>query len=542
MCLALGGSAAAQTATLVIGVEDYDRIADVRRADSVYALNEMLRSGVRSEANPDSATIQSQVARFETDGRVATRQLVVLSGRFVHSATETYFLASDARPASLAETSATALPLSTVLAILAETPGDAVLALATDTRDGAFGDLLSLGVGDIDIPQGVTVLQSDPRSMTSALNTVLRTPGRRLSQVVERSDIRQSGYLRDDQVLRDVAAPEPAPAEEQPATTTASTVADLLAWREADRKNTSQAYQGYLDAHPNGRFIAMAQGRLQALLDTPEARAERAEQRLDLNRTQRREIQRALTLLDYNTRGIDGIFGRGTRAAIAGWQGDNGFEQTGFLDETQVRDLDRQARRRAEQLEIEAEERRQTQLALDRAFWDETGSGQNAAGNTAYLERYPDGQFADIARENLAALERAKRRDADLQDRQAWNDARIQDTVAAYERYLAVMPNGAFHDEARARMRELNSQNSNENQQARRQEDALSLSPQPRRLIESRLQRFGLDPGAVDGTFTDDTRRAIRRYQDARGLPQTGYLTEDVIVRILADSVRSIFQ
>ena len=46
----------------------------------------------------------------------------------------------------------------------------------------------------------------------------------------------------------------------------------------------------------------------------------------------------------------------------------------------------------------------------------------------------------------------------------------------------------------------------------------------------------------MDGVFDDDTRRAIRRYQAARNLEQTGYITETFVVRILADSVRSIFR
>ena len=36
-------------------------------------------------------------------------------------------------------------------------------------------------------------------------------------------------------------------------------------------------------------------------------------------RDQRRDVQRGLTLLEFDTRGTDGIFGRGSRAAIAAW-------------------------------------------------------------------------------------------------------------------------------------------------------------------------------------------------------------------------------
>ena len=54
-----------------------------------------------------------------------------------------------------------------------------------------------------------------------------------------------------------------------------------------------------------------------------------------------------------------------------------------------------------------------------------------------------------------------------------------------------------------------------------------------RRLVENRLASLGLDPGPVDGEFDDDTRRALRRYQEARGLNVTGYVNQATMVRIL---------
>lgn len=57
---------------------------------------------------------------------------------------------------------------------------------------------------------------------------------------------------------------------------------------------------------------------------------------LELTRTDRREIQRRLVLLDYNTRGVDGVFGNGSRAAIREWQGDNDQPNSGYLDLNQL--------------------------------------------------------------------------------------------------------------------------------------------------------------------------------------------------------------
>ena len=53
---------------------------------------------------------------------------------------------------------------------------------------------------------------------------------------------------------------------------------------------------------------------------------------------------------------------------------------------------------------------------------------------------------------------------------------------------------------------------------------ALGLDRATRRLIQQGLHREGFDPGAPDGLFGPRTRGAIHRWQQARGLPPTGYL------------------
>ena len=55
-----------------------------------------------------------------------------------------------------------------------------------------------------------------------------------------------------------------------------------------------------------------------------------------------------------------------------------------------------------------------------------------------------------------------------------------------------------------------------------------------RLLIEQRLTQLGEDPGTVDGTFDEATRRALRRFQRARDLPVTGYVTQATMARLLA--------
>jgi peptidoglycan hydrolase-like protein with peptidoglycan-binding domain len=535
----------ADGAALMIGNEDYAGLNDLRRGDEVTGpASAFERQGfeVFSISDAEGRDLVEALSAFEAAASDADRLLVVLAGRFAHSATDTYFLPTDARPGALTDVAATAIPLSQILAILAETPGQAILALANSDVDGNFGPLLQIGIGDLDLPQGITLLTGAPRPLAQSVQRLAR-PGENLANLRNSRSVQIGGFVMDGQVF--VAdLPEPAVAAPAPTPTTTDRSADLLAWRLADRVDTIEAYEGYVDSFPDGQFTAMATGRIEAMTDTPEARAERTEQALELNRDQRREIQRDLTLLDFNTRGIDGIFGRGTRAAISSWQTANSTDVTGFLGTDQITRLDAQAERRAAELEAEAERRREDRLAQDLAFWEETGARDDEPGLRAYLTRFPDGDFAEVARTRLETIERRKRAETNTRDRQLWDEARIQDTEQSYRDYLAIAPQGAFRQEAEDRIAELTraSQQTGRQRQAIQEENALNLTPNTRRAIESRLDRLGLKPGKVDGTFDDDTRRAIRRYQSARNLDETGYLNEAFVVQILADSVRSIFR
>lgn len=543
----LSTPALAEDVALLIGSEDYRGLADVRRGDEVVRANARLkRAGVTVIAVRESSAsdLREALAAFGQMANEADRMLVVLSGRFAHSATDTYYLPTDRGAQSLAETSANAVPLSTILAYLSKAPGQAILVLASDDNSGRIGPFLELGIGDIDPPQGVTLVTGSPRSALRFLTNVAAAPGAEIAGGARDSGVSVDGFVAAGQSFLPAPEPEPEAAPEPQPDNSLNAIRDIQAWREATRLNTVRAYEEYLQAQPNGQFAAMARNRIAAATDTPEARAERAEQSLDLTRDQRRDIQRDLSLLGFNTRGIDGIFGRGTRAAITAWQGQNGFGQTGFLSGEQITRLDAQAERRAAELEAEAEARRQAQLARDRAFWEETGAVGDEAGYRVYLDRFPDGEFAEVARVRLDEIESAKRAETNSRDRQLWDEARAQDSVEAYQDYIAISPTGAFREAAEARITELQKAAADAGaiNAAQREERALGLNQSTRRVIESRLDRLGLKPGRVDGTFDDNTRRAIRRYQSARNMPETGYLNENVVVQLLADSVRQIFR
>ncbi|SIS85009.1 Putative peptidoglycan binding domain-containing protein [Roseivivax lentus] len=492
----------------------------------------------------DAGEMAEGLSRFlatldaETDG-VA----VLLSGRFLHSATETYLLPPDADVDDAGTVFRDALPLAPVLAVLEAYPGRALLVLASSEEEAPEMRFLSPGIGDLRLPQGVTAIHGATGPATRLIVRDLPVPARTLLSLARQADLSVAGYAPE--AFAFLAAPiappaEEAPAEEAPATPTFDAEAEARLWREAQTEDSREAYALYLAAFPAGPNAAEARDRIAAIAADPDREARETEEALQLDREARAEIQRDLTLLEYNTRGIDGIFGPGTRSAITEWQRDTGIVATGFLSGNQVARLDRQAAERAEALEREAERREEERAREDRAYWNETGASGAEADLRAYLERYPDGDFAAEAESALAEIEAEAREAAAAQDRAAWDAAEAEGTEAAYRRYQSNYPDGAFAAEAQRRLSEL-SRPAAERQaeaQSQAQEAALNLSPIARRLAEVRLEALGLDPGRVDGTFDADTRRAIRRYQQSRGLTVTGYLDQVTVVRLLADSLR----
>lgn len=467
-----------------------------------------------------------------------SRLAVILSGRFVSSATDTYLLPVDFRQGEgLGELRGSALPLSVVLGIMAAYPGEAVLALGVpddDGSDGAFGPYLSDGFADLAIPQGVTVVTGPAADMEAFAETGLADPETPVAAAADRLGLSVQGFIRPGDILFEAmntpAAPAPTPSP---------VISEDALWQTTREADTVEAYNAYLDAFPNGPNANAARAAITEIETDPNRPARLAEESLGLSREARQEIQRDLSILGYDTRGIDGIFGPGTRGAVASWQEQNGFENTTFLTRDQITRLDGQAEVRAAELEAEAEARRAEQERQDRAYWEETGSKGDAAGLRAYLKRYPDGVFAEVAGERLDTIEAEARAKAAARDRKAWDTATNKDTANAYRTYLQEMPDGAFVEEAQARIAaaEEDAAKREARQQAKATEDALRLNAATRRLVEDRLAALDLKPGKVDGDFDNKTRRAIRRYQDARNLPVTGFLDEPTVVRLMADTV-----
>lgn len=533
---------------LVIGNADYGLLSFLGRGADLAELNGGLQDtgfAVTAVQDADAAQMRAAFSEF-LSGMAGDRGgegvLVVLVGQFASGPAGAHLLPVDSDdPVNEARVLTGAFPVDAALTALANRPGKAVLVLGEASGAVSETRFLTGGAGRLQIPQGVTVIRGDVAEAARFLREAVKRPSRDLLNVALMGGLDLEGFVPEALALKDLADVPAAeertgpdiPVDEE------SAQRDEAAWVAATRSNTESAYSDYLSRFPEGAHAGEARQRLTAIRSEPFHREKRAEADLSLSRDARREIQRDLSLLGFDTRGIDGIFGRGSRGAISSWQERNGFAASGYLTAEQIARLDAQAERRAAELEEEARQRKEAQDARDRAFWQETGAKGDAAGLRAYLKRFPDGLFAEVAQERLDSIEQDRRASAAIRDRRAWDQAKAADTREAYEDYLSAFPKGAFVEQARQQLDAPDKDAARQETiaRAKREEQQLNLSPIVRRLAETRLQGLGLKPGKVDGIFDKNTRRALRRYQNARELSVTGYLDQATAVRLMADTI-----
>jgi adenylate cyclase len=103
--------------------------------------------------------------------------------------------------------------------------------------------------------------------------------------------------------------------------------------------------------------------------------------------------------------------------------------------------------------------------ALDLALWETVKDSSDVEEFLHYLQRFPDGAFAEIARDRITALSEAPSEpsqvaapavDADtVVELTFWESVRDSDNPDMYEAYLEKYPDGEFVPLAKVRLEEL---------------------------------------------------------------------------------------
>lgn len=532
---ALAAPALADNRALIIANTDYRLGDDVSAAVQALAARAPLgTAGFAVIAGADLGAVASRGMLSQLLARLAPgeRVVILLTGHFAHSGRESWFLGTDAVRPDLATVGGAGLALNDVLEIAGTAPGGALVLLGSEARSLPLGRGLQIGIGPLDIPQGVSVVLGDATTIAAFAAQEVVQPGVNLkAALAQRPALSAQGFLSEFQPFLPLSAAVAGPVAD-------SLAPDRAFWDATRALDTPEAYDAYVARYPKGLFVAEARAAAERIRAEPGRLARLGEEALALGRDKRREVQQQLALLGYDPNGIDGIFGRGTRTALGNWQKANAFEPSGYLTQAQINELAAQARVRSAELEAEARARQAELQAADRAYWSQTGVAGDEAGLRAYLRRYPDGLFADLAKERLATFDAARVANAAAADRAEWDSAEALGTREAYTAYLTQRPQGSFAELARERIAALDAAMAGEATRAAAEarEAALALPTLARSLIEVKLGLMGYEPGAADGVLDDSSRRAIRRFQQARGLPVTGYLDQDTVAQLLSST------
>ena len=137
------------------------------------------------------------------------------------------------------------------------------------------------------------------------------------------------------------------------------------------------------------------------------------EEGLNLDLAARRQIQEGLAAGGFDPGGADGLFGPRTRAAIRRWQSSRGSRSTGYLDGASAEALRSvggagptvaTAAPSVPAPVPAAQEPSPSSSQVEVVFWQSIANSTNPAEFEAYLRRFPNGVFSELAQARLAAL------------------------------------------------------------------------------------------------------------------------------------------
>jgi uncharacterized caspase-like protein len=158
-------------------------------------------------------------------------------------------------------------------------------------------------------------------------------------------------YLNPAAQTTQAAVADAAPTATAVPTASGGSEAEVEFWRSVKESNKAEELNAYVTTYPNGQFKALALARLAALQNGPstttrnlnagvdpatftDEATQLTEDQIGLDKGQRRDVQRRLTGLGFDTK-ITGVFNDETRLVIKRWQAARGYPSTGYLNKLQ---------------------------------------------------------------------------------------------------------------------------------------------------------------------------------------------------------------
>ncbi|MDA3857897.1 MAG: peptidoglycan-binding domain-containing protein, partial [Roseovarius sp.] len=316
LCLAvLTGQASAADLALILDA----RTSPERRSAVAFDLEAALEEAgfdVLAPNGGDMGAMRAAALGIEAeiaDGTVE-RLLILATGPMAGDGQDSWLLPAGTGSVTRLGIGAAGLSLNALSAIAAGVDGPAVILLAPNGNLSVASGLTA-GLAGVTEAEGVTYATGPLSGLMAVLRDGLLVPETSFAQVARSAPrgITLSGDLSEESGLMGVG----------PALASEAALGEAREdgfWQAVQMLDTAEAYDGYVRSYPAGRYLAKARERIDWLRDEPERAARDGEAALKLTREARREIQRNLSLLGFDPRGIDGVFGRGTRAAMTGGQ------------------------------------------------------------------------------------------------------------------------------------------------------------------------------------------------------------------------------
>jgi uncharacterized caspase-like protein len=404
---------AEQRIALVIGNGAYTNQPLSNPPNDAALIAETLR-GVGFEVdeviNADGRSIKRAVHSFSKALSQAGEDavgFVYYAGHGIQADGENYMIPVDAKIEDAIDVRFEGFPASTLLSALNNAGNRLNIVVMDACRNNPYKAATrsgGTGLARMDAPAGTLIAYStapgkvaaDGRGRNSpytrALARSIQTPGARVEDVFKTVRVAVMERTNDAQVpwesssltgdfffLQDKPAPAAAAAAPEPAQQAPDHTVELTFWNTIKDSQDAGLFEAYLQQYPSGLFVTLAQAKIAAI----RKKGQTAQSQTDTAFFQ--AIQNSTNKADFEA----------------------------YLEQYPNGVFASLARARIDAIENKAEEQvasRNTAASVqskdpDTAFWDEVKSATTAAEMQAYLNRFPDGKYADIANARIAGLE-----------------------------------------------------------------------------------------------------------------------------------------